>query len=244
MGRIARRLAVGLLLVPFAAVPARAAPPAEPVRQAEPAQPKTLTVGTISAVDSMSPFLAIRVLPTSLFRHMYDFLTNYDPKDGKVIPALAESWSASDDKLTWTYKIRSGATWSDGKPVTAKDAAWTFNLIKSNKDAGKGSGSYVKNFKTVTATDDRTLVITLNRPQSTMLALDVPIVPEHVWTPKVPEIGKFNNDTQFPVVGNGPFVLTDYKKSEYIELTANKNYWRGAPKFDKVVYRYFKDIDA
>ncbi len=235
MGRIARRLAVGLLLVPFAAVPARAA---------EPAPPKTLTVGTISAVDSMSPFLAIRALPTALFRHMYDFLTNYDPKDGKVIPALAESWEASSDKLTWTYKIRSGATWSDGKPVTAKDAAWTFNLIKGNKDAGKGSGSYVKNFKTVTATDDRTLVIELTRPQSTMLALDVPIVPEHVWSAKVPEIGKFNNDTQFPVVGNGPFQLTDYKKSEYIELSANKNYWRGAPKFDKIVYRYFKDIDA
>ncbi|GIJ73066.1 ABC transporter substrate-binding protein [Virgisporangium ochraceum] len=232
---IVRRLVVCLLLVPFAAVPARAA---------EPAPPRTLTVGTLSAVDSMSPFLAIRALPTAVFRHMYDFLTNYDPKDGKVIPALAESWSASDDKLTWTYRIRSGATWSDGRPVTAKDAAWTFNLIKSNKDAGKGSGSYVKNFRTVTATDDRTLVIVLNRPQSTMLALDVPIVPEHVWAARVPEIGKFNNDTRFPVVGNGPFVLTDYRKSEYIELTANKDYWRGAPKFDKVVYRYFKDIDA
>jgi peptide/nickel transport system substrate-binding protein len=232
---IVRRLVVCLLLVPFAAVPAHAA---------EPAPPRTLTVGTIGAVDSMSPFLAVRALPTALFRHMYDFLTNYDPKDGKVVPALAESWSASDDKLTWTYRIRSGATWSDGRPVTAKDAAWTFNLIKSNKDAGKGSGSYVRNFKTVTATDDRTLVIVLNRPQSTMLALDVPIVPEHVWAARVPEIGRFNNDTRFPVVGNGPFVLTDYRKSEYIELTANKDYWRGAPKFDKVVYRYFKDIDA
>jgi peptide/nickel transport system substrate-binding protein len=237
MGMV-RRLAVGLLLVSMAAVPV------VPVGAAEPAQPRTLTVGTLSAVDSLSPFLAIRALPTALFRHMYDFLTNYDPKDGTVIPALAESWSASEDKLTWTYRIRSGATWSDGKPVTARDAAWTFNLIKNNRDAGKGSGSYVKNFRTVTAADDRTLVISLDKPQSTMLALDVPVVPEHVWAPRVAEIGTFNNDTQFPVVGNGPFVLTDYRKGEYIELTANRSYWRGAPKFDKVVYRYFKDIDA
>jgi peptide/nickel transport system substrate-binding protein len=234
---VARALVVGLLLVPITAAPAVAEP-------AGSGGPKTLTVGTISAVDSLSPFLAIRALPTGLFRQMYDFLTNYDPKDGHVVPALAESWSASPDKLTWTYKIRSGSTWSDGKPVTARDAAWTFNLIKGNKDAGKGSGSYVKNFKTVTAPDDRTLVIELTKPQATMLALDVPIVPEHVWTSKVPEIGKFNNDTQFPIIGDGPFQLTDYKKSEYIELTANKNYWRGAPKFDKIVYRYFKDADA
>ena len=237
LSAMARAFVAGLLLVPSATGPALAA-------ETGAAGPKTLTIGTISAVDSLNPFLAIRALPTGLFRHMYDFLTNYDPKDGHVVPALAESWSTSGDKLTWTYKIRSGATWSDGKPVTAKDAAWTFNLIKSNREAAKANGNFVKNFKTVTAPDDRTLVVELTNPQSTMLALDVPIVAEHVWSGKVAEIGKFNNDTQFPIVGNGPFQLTDYKKSEYIELTANKNYWRGAPKFDKIVYRYFKDIDA
>jgi peptide/nickel transport system substrate-binding protein len=204
---------------------------------------KVVNIGTLSTVDSLSPFLAQRLLPTTLHRYMYDFLTNYDPKDDHPIPGLAESWSTSDDKLTWTYKIRS-SKWSDGKPVTARDAAWTFNLMMTNTDAAKANGNFVANFKTVTAQDDRTLVIALKQPQATMLALDIPIVPEHVWKDRVADIGKFNNDSAFPIVGNGPFILTGYTQGQSIELSANKEYWRGAPKFDKIVYRSYKDSDA
>ncbi|KPC73708.1 hypothetical protein ADL35_27510, partial [Streptomyces sp. NRRL WC-3753] len=65
----------------------------------------------------------------------------------------------------------------------------------------------------------------------------------HVWE-KVDDFSKFNNDQDFPVVGNGPFVLTEYKRDSYVKLTANKDYWRGAPKFDELVFRYYKDQDA
>ncbi|WP_037655857.1 ABC transporter substrate-binding protein, partial [Streptomyces exfoliatus] len=76
-----------------------------------------------------------------------------------------------------------------------------------------------------------------------MTALDVPIVPKHVWE-KVSDFSTFNNDTEFPIVGNGPFVLTDYKVDSYVKLKANKDFWRGAPKFDELVFRYYKDQDA
>ncbi|HEV7900203.1 MAG TPA: ABC transporter substrate-binding protein [Planosporangium sp.] len=208
------------------------------------AGPSTLTIATNGSVDSLSPFLAQRALPTQIHRLVYDFLTNYDPKDDHAIPALATSWATSPDKLVWTFTIRDGMKWSDGRPVTADDIAWTYNLIMTNPDAATGNGNFVANFKTVAAPDPRTLVITLSRPQATMLALDIPVVPRHVWESHVADIGKFHNDTQFPVVSDGPFVLSGYAKEQYIELTANPNYWRGKPKFDKVIYKYYKDTDA
>ncbi|MDQ1015886.1 ABC transporter substrate-binding protein [Streptomyces afghaniensis] len=204
---------------------------------------KTLTVAVAQSVDSLSPFLAVRLLSTSIHRLMYEYLTNYDPKDNHAIPGLATKWEPSPDKLTWTYTIRSHSTWSDGKQATAEDAAWTFNTMMTDSGAATANGSYVGNFRKVTAPSPTKLVIELKKPQATMTALDVPIVPKHVWE-KVSDFSEFNNDKSFPVVGNGPFVLTGYKADSYVRLKANKSFWRGAPKFDELVFRYYKDQDA
>lgn len=204
---------------------------------------KVLTVAVSQSVDSLSPFLASRLLSTSIHRLMYEYLTNYDPKDAHAIPGLATKWTPSADKLTWTYTIRSGTKWSDGKPVTAEDAAWTFNKMMTDENAATANGSFVSNFKKVTATSPTQLVIELNKPQATMAALDVPIVPKHIWE-KVKDFSKFNNDKDFPVVGNGPYVLTGYKADSYVRLEPNKSFWRGAPKFDELLFKYYKDGDA
>ncbi|MGW5127783.1 ABC transporter substrate-binding protein [Streptomyces sp. NPDC004069] len=204
---------------------------------------KVLTVAVAQSVDSLSPFLAERLLSTSIHRLMYDFLTNYDPKDAHVVPGLATKWETSPDKLTWTYTIRSNSKWSDGQQVTAEDAAWTFNKMMTDEGAATANGSFVSNFAEVTAPSPTKLVIRLKEPQATMTALDVPIVPKHVWE-KVTDFSKFNNDTSFPIVGDGPYVLTDYKPDSYVRLVPNKNFWRGAPKFDELVFRYYKDQDA
>ncbi|NEY33385.1 ABC transporter substrate-binding protein [Streptomyces sp. PRKS01-65] len=204
---------------------------------------KVLTVAVAQSVDSLSPFLAVRLVSTSIQRLMYEFLTNYDPEDARAVPGLATRWESSPDKLTWTYTIRSDSRWSDGKRATAEDAAWTFNKMMTDQGAATANGSFVGNFRKVTAASPTKLVIELKKPQATMTALDVPIVPKHVWE-KVGDFSKFNNDTRFPVVGNGPFVLTDYKADSYVRLKANKTFWRGAPKFDELVFRYYKDQDA
>jgi len=228
----------------------QAAPAAAPGAQATDATPsapasggKTLTVATIGSIDSLSPFLAQRALPTQIHRLMYDFLTNYDAADDHAIGALASSWSTSADKLTWTFVIRDGMKWSDGQPVTADDVAWTYNLMMTNTDAATANGNFVANFSKVTATGNQ-LVISLKQAQSTMLALDIPIVPKHVWESHAADIGKFNNDAQFPVVGDGPFILTGYQKDQYLTLDANPNYWRGKPGFDHLVFKFYKDADA
>ncbi|GAA2935878.1 peptide ABC transporter substrate-binding protein [Streptomyces mexicanus] len=238
-GAAALALASGLATpVTAAAQPARAA-------QAEEGEhsDKVLTVAVAQSVDSLSPFLAVKLVSTSIGRLMYEYLTNYDPKDAHPVPALATKWEPSPDKLTWTYTIRSGVKWSDGQPVTAEDAAWTFNKMMTDSGAATANGSFVGNFAKVTAPGPTQLVIRLKKPQATMTALDVPIVPKHIWE-KVKDFSKFNNDKTFPIVGDGPFVLTDYKADSYVRLKANKDFWRGAPKFDELVFRYYKDQDA
>ncbi|MER6849419.1 ABC transporter substrate-binding protein [Streptomyces flaveolus] len=236
--------AAALVLASGIATPsASAGPRSGPVQAGEGKGDKALTVAVAQSVDSLSPFLAVRLVSTSIHRLTYEYLTSYDPKDNHVIPGLATQWQSSPDKLTWTYTIRSDSKWSDGRQVTAEDAAWTFNTMMTDDGAATANGSFVTNFEKVTAPSPTQLVIKLKTPQATMTALDVPIVPKHVWE-KVDDFSEFNNDKSFPLVGDGPFVLTDYKPDSYVRLKANKDYWRGAPKFDELVFRYYKDQDA
>ncbi|MEV6330850.1 ABC transporter substrate-binding protein [Streptomyces sp. NPDC051909] len=231
-------LATGVTAASLAAVPGTAR-----AEDDKAAAGNTLTVAVSQSVDSLSPFLAQKLVSTSIHRLAYEYLTNYDAKDAHPIPGLATEWKSSPDKLTWTYTIRKDSMWSDGQQATAEDAAWTFNKMMTDPNAATANGSFTANFKKVSAPDPQTLVIELKQPQATMTALDVPIVPKHVWE-KVSDFSKFNNDQQFPIVGNGPFVITDFKVDQYIKLKPNKKFWRGAPKFDELVFRYYKDGDA
>lgn len=229
--------AAALLFTMLTASPPRAAAEAAD-------DPETLTVGLVDpTIDSLNPFTTYYRTVTSLHRLMYDFLTNYTAEDATPTEGLAEEWKHSDDGLTWTYTIRDDSTFSDGEPVTAEDVEYTYNTIMSDKSGAMANSSFVENFESVTATDEHTLEIKLKTPQATMEAIDIPIVPKHVWE-KVDNPGKFSNEGKYPIVGNGPWILTDYKRNESISLEANKDYWRGAPGFDKLTFRFYKDSDA
>lgn len=219
--------------------------PATGVASAHAAGPTVLRVGLTEDIDYLNPFLAEYSSSTDIGRLMYEFLTTYDPKNEHPVPALAASWTHSADGTTWTYTIRSGAKWSDGQPITAKDAAFTFNLMMTNPVAATANGNFVANFQTVTAPDDHTLVIKTKKPQATMLALDVPIVPQHIWA-GVTDIQHYTNfpTPGHPVVGSGPFVLTGYKEGQFVTLAANKQYWRGAPKIDQIEFLHYDNTDA
>lgn len=205
-------------------------------------QPVVLKVAIVQQIDSMNPFLAVFQSSTEVGRLMYDYLTAYSASDQSVTEGLANKWEPSADKLTWTFTVPEGKKWSDGVPITARDVAFTFTLMMTDEVARTANGSFVTNFSSVTATDDRTVVITTKAPQVTMLALDVPIVPKHVWE-KAGSIKDYAND-RMPVVGSGPFVLSEHVPGQFIKLKANKDYWRGAAKFDELHFVYFQNSDA
>lgn len=206
------------------------------------AGPVILKVAIVQQIDSMNPFLAVFQSSTEVGRLMYDSLTAYAADDQRVTEGIANKWEPSADKLTWTFTVPDGKKWSDGRPITAQDVAFTYNLMLTNEVARTANGGFVANFSSVTAPDDRTVVIRTKTPQVTMLALDIPIVPKHVWE-KVGDLKNYAND-QMPVVGSGPFVLTEHVPGQFIKLKANKNYWRGAPKYDELHFVYFQNSDA
>ncbi|GAB3447513.1 ABC transporter substrate-binding protein [Streptomonospora sediminis] len=239
--KVLRTTAAATTAAVLAAAPALTAAPAAAAGSGNGGD--TLTVAVSQPVDSLSPFLAQRLISTSIHRLAYDYLTNYDAETNEAIPGLAELPEASDGGRTWTFTIRENATWSDGEPVTAEDAAWTFTTMMEDEGAATANGNFVANFESATAVDRNTLRIELEHPQATMRALDVPILPKHIWS-EVEDFAAFNNDEDFPIVGSGPFTITGYQPNRSITLEANEDYWRGPPGFDRIVFRYMPERDA
>ncbi len=243
--RFRKLLAVGLSagLVAMTAVVGEVATAAPAAAAGE----STLTLSN-DQIDTFNPFISYADAALVVIGSIYPSLDIVAP-DGTAKPYLADSWTTSPDKLTWTFKIHQGLKWSDGQPITAKDAAWTFNTIMTNKVAATANGSLVANFAKVEAPDDNTLTITTKKPQANMLYESVPftgmqILPQHIWASKVAGNLRDYKNTDFPVIGYGPWVLTGYKTDQFTTLEANKTYFQGRPKFDKLVLQYFKNQDA
>jgi peptide/nickel transport system substrate-binding protein len=204
----------------------------------------TLRVALVQQVDHLNPFTASFASSTMIGRMAYEFLTLPSAENATPTGGIAEKWAVAPDKLTWTFTIRQGMKWSDGQPVTAKDAAYTLNRIMTDEKAAEANGDFVTNFDTVTAPDDRTLVIKTKQPQASMTAVDVPIVPEHVWS-KITDMADPKTDTPEVVgVGDGPFLITDYRPNEVVTLKANPDYWRGKAKIDQLQFVKFDNADA
>ncbi|MBE9373506.1 ABC transporter substrate-binding protein [Saccharopolyspora sp. HNM0983] len=238
-----RRGLVVLVVIAFGGLLTAGAPPpgAEPERGGT-GGGATLRVGLQQQIDSLNPFLGYSLAATDLFRLIYPTLTTYSAQDFAPEPELAESWEVSADRLTWTFRIRDGVRWSDGAPVTAGDAAYTFNRMMRDPAAATANGNVVENFEAVRAADDRTLVVRTARPQATMLAIDAPIVPEHVWS-RIGDIASFDNE-DMPIVGSGPFELVDHRAEQNVTLRADPDFWRGPPQVDRVQFVQFKNSDA
>ena len=138
-------------------------------------------------------------------------------------------------------------TWSDGTPLTAGDAAYTFNRIIDGEAEQTNYGGYVANIVSAEAPDDTTLVLTTDVPTPTMLHLAVPILPEHIWSQvSGKQVSTFTNEpggTPAPV-GSGPFVLTGREVGQSVTLTANPDYWAGAPHMDQIVFRVYSSAEA
>jgi peptide/nickel transport system substrate-binding protein len=242
-GRVVPALALGAVLAVMAPVAALAASSSPaPTSSAATASASTLTIGVKQDVDSLNPFVGYLVSSYEIFQSVYDTLTGYSANNYSPTPGLASSWSHSADGLTWTFKIRSGVKWSDGVPLTAHDVAYTFNRIMHGSAEKTNYGNYVADFKTVTAPNDTTVVVTTKKPDPSMLALQVYILPEHIW--KNVSEKQVNTFTNTQMVGSGPFIMDKRVTGQFVRMKANPNYWGGAPHVSEIVFRVFNNEDA
>jgi peptide/nickel transport system substrate-binding protein len=199
-------------------------------------------IGIGQDYDGMNPFVSWSGISWECFRLGYDFLTWYDA-DYKPVPDVATSWETSDDGKTWTFRIREGMKWQDGRPLTARDVAFTYNLILDTRHWAYIQ--YLTGVTDVTAPDDATVVITTSAPNAGMLALYIPILPEHVWKKVDPDhLETFKN---MPFVGSGPFRVAELEKSKWVKLEANPDYpdeLGGPPTLDEVYFVISQNTDS
>jgi len=172
----------------------------------------------------------------------------HDPGHVKVLPGVAETWDISPDKTTYTFHLRANSKWSNGDPVTAQDFVKTYQRILSPtlaseyaymlfivKGAEDFNTSKLKNFDDVgfKALDDRTLQVQLRAPTPYFL----PLLTHYSWFPlHLPTLEKYGkvyergNTWTLPghFVGNGPFLLTEWKQNQIIIVKKNPDYWDAA----------------
>ncbi|GGE07576.1 ABC transporter substrate-binding protein [Aureimonas endophytica] len=188
---------------------------------------------------------------------LYEGLVVYGP-DGKVIPGAAESWTISDDKTTYRFKLRDNAKWSDGSPVTAEDFVFSYRRFEDPKEAAGYANLFypVKNAEAINtgamavdqlgvkAVDAKTLEITLERPTPYLLELLAHYAVAPVNKASVEKNGK---DFVKPglMVSNGAFMLTENIANDHITVVKNPNYWDAANvKLDKVIFYPTEDQAA
>jgi peptide/nickel transport system substrate-binding protein len=182
--------------------------------------------------DSLDPAIQIGVGETMAAGNLYEGLVYLDWGTFEPQAQLAESWTSSDDFTEWTFKLRAGVKFHDGKPLTAADAAWS---LKRSLDESVGSGLFARMSAAVepsgiVAADDQTLVLRLKRPDSNILQ---PLGSFYNWI--VPE-GTTNFDLG---IGTGPFKLESFKAGSHFELSKNEDYWQpDLPYLDGVTIRH------
>ena len=177
-------------------------------------------IAFMSAINSLDPVMTIESLP--LFRSIFDALTDTAP-DGALRPRLAESWTSADLGRSWIFRVRAGAVWSDGTPVTADDVLYTVRKILASPVSL--NRNYLEAIAAVARSGPRDVLFTLKRPvaawprQMTLIS----IVPERAYQKLGPA-----GFAAHPV-GSGPYSVSQWDRAGNLTLVANPHYWGGVP---------------
>lgn len=180
-----------------------------------------LTIGRREDSTTFDPIKTAQNVDNWVFSNVFDVLIRVDKTGTKLEPGLAESWTISDDGLTYTFKIRD-AKFSDGSPITAEDAAFSLLRIRDN-EGSLWSDSY-KVVDTAEAADDRTLVVKLKTPSAPFLsALALPNV--SILSKKAVEAGE-DAFGELPTASSGAFVVKEWRRGDRVILEKNPNFWQ------------------
>ena len=192
---------------------------------------------------------------------VFNTLVEAEADSKTVVGDLAASYEASPDATVFTFDLVGNATWHDGEPFTADDVMFTITWATQNYDAFQGfspAWNQIKGADTVLGTtnvpeglkkvDDDTIELTLAAPNAEFIyaLTDMAnvILPEHILkdvTKADVEAHPFTTGTPGTTVGTGPYKLTAFTPDQSVELDANPEYFKGAPKISKIVFKLFAD---
>lgn len=184
---------------------------------------KVLRFATLMEPNSIDPQLGNGEWITNVTGAIFEGLVRR--YNGKIIPGIAESWEVSDDKLTYTFKLRD-AKWSDGKAIVAQDFVDSWNLlIKRATPMTQFSDFFTVDGKAnAKAIDDKTLQVTINSPVPFILE----VFATSALVPVRTDIYSEKGDAYYqniPTAMNGPFLLKEWKPNDGMVLEPNPTYW-------------------
>ncbi len=214
-------------------------------------------------IISMDPGEAYELSTAEITGNTYSLLVRLDTADTtKVKGDLAESWTVSDDHLTYTFKLKPGLKFASGNPITADDVAWSFErAVKLDKSPafiltqfGLTGDNVATKAKAVDAT---TFTFTVDKAYAPSFVLncltstvanvvDKKLVLDHVKAVTPSADYKYDNDfgnewLKTGYAGSGPFKLREWRANEAIVLERNDNYYGEKPKLARVIYRFMKE---
>jgi peptide/nickel transport system substrate-binding protein len=181
------------------------------------------TAGAAAAIDEV------------VYANVFEGLTRIGPK-GEVLPALAESWTISDDGKTYTFKLHTGVKFHDGSDFNADDVKFSLDRARAENSTNAQKGLFAA-IDTVDAVDPSTLKVTLKNPQGSFLY-------NMGWGDAVivaPESAETNKEKP---IGTGPFKFENWAKGASITITKNPDYWGEPVALEKAEFRIIPDAAA
>lgn len=197
---------------------------------------------------TLDPTLAVDIHAVTVIQQIFDGLVQFD-KGLNVIPAIARSWKVSADGLTYTFFLREGVKFHNGREVVAEDFIYSFTRIVDPKikspaaplldkvvgfkEFQEGGAPDVKGLRAI---DKYTFQIKLSEPYSPFLSIlgmnKFKVLPREEVEKPGTDFGKFP-------IGTGPFKFVSLKEGEEIVLEANSDYFEGRPFLDKIIFKIY-----
>lgn len=175
--------------------------------------------------------------------NLFESLVRLHPRSYEVQGELASTWKVSDDKLTYTFYLRDGVRWHDGKPFTGADVTFTLDrLLDPAVRAASARASLQPFIDSYRLVEDNVLEITCKRPSRWFLVsiADLAILPRHVMRK-----GDLNKHPALRrPVGTGPYRFAGWKSGRSITLERFPGYWGEKPRIRRLVYRIVRDADV
>ncbi|GAA1395963.1 ABC transporter substrate-binding protein [Pseudonocardia kongjuensis] len=172
-------------------------------------------------------------IPQALLYNVYEGLVKIDD-DARVVPLLAESWTAAPDGLGYTFRLREGVRFSDGTPMTADDVAFSFDRLDEWTTASARSLSSISGTRVLSP---REVVVELSEPDNDLLR-NLAGPAGAIFTPGAVD------ELATSAVGTGPYRVEDYAQSFEMRLVANDDHWAGPPPADRLTLAYYSDPTA
>lgn len=195
---------------------------------------RVLRVGVLHDAETLNPAFPGNELDREISTLQFARLTTRSVPDLEVVPDLAQSWRVNGQ--TVTYYLRSGLRWSDGRPLTADDVVYT--LERAREEAWPAYAGAVEHVR-AEALDERRVRVRTSEPDPRLPALEVPILPRHVYE-KV-GTGEMPGHEATDGVGSGPYVLLESEPGRRRGLVRNEHWWGGAPFVERVDFLVHPD---